>query len=89
MPARLHALLPPPSASLFPTAAIAKLKPGVHLLNFSRAELVDGEALATAINEGVGMKWMRVTVRCVDWHELSLHLHLGSHPARSRSKASM
>ena len=53
MPARLQALLPPPSASLFPTAAIAKLKPGVHLLNFSRAELVDGEALATAINEGV------------------------------------
>ena len=52
--ARLRALLSALTASLLPTAALAKLKPGTHLLNFSRAELVDGEALAAAMNEGVG-----------------------------------
>ena len=37
---------------IFGKSALAKLKPGTHLLNFSRAELVDGEALAAAMNEG-------------------------------------
>jgi len=33
-------------------SALAHLKPGAHLLNFSRAELVDGEALRAAMDAG-------------------------------------
>ena len=37
---------------MFGAASIAQMKDGVHLLNFSRAELADAEALAAALESG-------------------------------------
>ena len=48
----LHVPLGEKTRSMIDSAAIAKMKPGVHLLNFSRAELVDTGAVIQALESG-------------------------------------
>lgn len=48
----IHVPLTDKTANMIDAAAIAKMKPGVHLLNFSRAELVDTAALTAALESG-------------------------------------
>lgn len=48
----LHIPLSGKTSAMIDAAAIAKMKDGVHLLNFSRAELVDAEALRAALESG-------------------------------------
>ena len=48
----LHVPLTDKTRHMIDAAAIAKMKDGVHLLNFSRAELVDPEALKAALESG-------------------------------------
>ena len=48
----LHVPLSPKTRGIVDAAAIAKMKDGVHLLNFSRAELVDADALKAALESG-------------------------------------
>ena len=48
----LHIPLSDKTRGMIDAAAIAKMKNAVHLLNFSRAELVDAEALAAALESG-------------------------------------
>jgi len=48
----LHIPLSDKTSGMISGAVIAKMKDGVHLLNFSRAELVDAHSLGTALNSG-------------------------------------
>ena len=48
----LHLPLSDKTRGMIGEAAIAKMKDGVHLLNFSRAELVDANSLGTAVGGG-------------------------------------
>lgn len=48
----LHIPLSDKTRGLIDAATIAKMRDGVHLLNFSRAELVDPQALAAALESG-------------------------------------
>ncbi|MEG0126202.1 MAG: 3-phosphoglycerate dehydrogenase family protein [Clostridia bacterium] len=48
----VHVPLMESTRGLLGTAAIAKMKDGVHLLNFSRAELADADALKAALDCG-------------------------------------
>lgn len=48
----LHIPLTDKTSHMVDAAAIAKMKDGVHLLNFSRAELVDVEAVKVALASG-------------------------------------
>ncbi|MDD3411153.1 MAG: phosphoglycerate dehydrogenase [Eubacteriales bacterium] len=48
----IHVPLTDKTRHMIDAAAIAKMKDGVHLLNFSRAELVDPEALKAALESG-------------------------------------
>ena len=48
----IHIPLTDKTRHMIDADAIAKMKTGVHLLNFSRAELVDPEALAAALESG-------------------------------------
>ncbi|MEG0270139.1 MAG: 3-phosphoglycerate dehydrogenase family protein [Clostridia bacterium] len=48
----VHVPLMENTRGLLGTASIAKMKDGVHLLNFSRAELADADALKAALESG-------------------------------------
>ena len=48
----LHVPYTDKTRNLIDAAAIARMKDGVHLLNFSRAELVDAEAIKAALESG-------------------------------------
>ncbi len=48
----VHVPLTPKTKNMFDTALISHMKTGAHLLNFSRAELVDGEACREALKTG-------------------------------------
>ncbi len=48
----LHIPLSDKTRGMIDSAAIAKMKKGVHLLNFSRAELVNAQSLAEALEKG-------------------------------------
>ncbi|MEG2719468.1 MAG: 3-phosphoglycerate dehydrogenase, partial [Clostridia bacterium] len=48
----VHVPLMESTRGLLGTASIAKMKDGVHLLNFSRAELADADALKAALESG-------------------------------------
>lgn len=48
----LHVPLTEGTRGMIDAGTIAKMKDGVHLLNFSRAELVDAEALSAALESG-------------------------------------
>ena len=48
----LHVPLTDKTRNLIDAAAIAKMKDGVHLLNFSRGELVDSTAMIAALESG-------------------------------------
>ncbi|NLI23012.1 MAG: phosphoglycerate dehydrogenase [Clostridiales bacterium] len=48
----LHVPLSDKTRKMIDAAAIARMKDGVHLLNFSRAELVDADALRAALESG-------------------------------------
>ena len=48
----VHVPLTDATRGMFGAASIAQMKDGVHLLNFSRAELADAEALAAALESG-------------------------------------
>lgn len=48
----LHVPLGEKTRAMVDAAAIAKMKDGVHLLNFSRAELVDADAIKAALESG-------------------------------------
>lgn len=48
----LHVPLLDSTRGMINAAAIAKMKDGVHILNFSRAELVDAQALKEALESG-------------------------------------
>ncbi len=48
----LHIPLSDKTRGVIDAATIAKMKDGVHLLNFSRAELVDAQALKAALESG-------------------------------------
>jgi len=48
----LHVPLSDKTTHMIDAAAIAKMKQGVHLLNFSRAEFVDTDAMKTALESG-------------------------------------
>jgi D-3-phosphoglycerate dehydrogenase len=49
----LHVPLTPATHHLLDAAAIATLKPGVHIVNVSRGGLIEGAALASALHCGV------------------------------------
>ena len=48
----VHVPLTDATRGMFGAASIAQMKDGVHLLNFSRAELADAQALAAALESG-------------------------------------
>ena len=48
----VHVPLTDATRGMIGQSAIAQMKDGVHLLNFSRAELADAEALAAALESG-------------------------------------
>ncbi|HNW87285.1 MAG TPA: phosphoglycerate dehydrogenase [Candidatus Limiplasma sp.] len=48
----IHVPLSDKTQQMVDAAAIAKMKDGVHLLNFSRGELVDNEAIRAALESG-------------------------------------
>lgn len=48
----LHVPLSDKTRKMIDAAALARMKDGVHLLNFSRAELVDADALRAALESG-------------------------------------
>lgn len=48
----IHIPLTPKTKGMFNTALLGQMKKGAHLLNFSRAELVDGDSLRAAIAAG-------------------------------------
>lgn len=48
----IHVPLGDETRGMFDAARLAKMKPGAHLLNFSRAELVDGAAVRDALASG-------------------------------------
>ena len=48
----VHVPLTDATRGMFGAASIAQMKYGVHLLNFSRAELADAQALAAALESG-------------------------------------
>lgn len=48
----IHIPLTDKTRGMFDTALLAKMKPGAHLLNFSRAELVDGPSVIAALESG-------------------------------------
>ncbi len=48
----LHVSLTPETESLLSTAAFEQMKPGVRIVNCARGELIDADALKTAIDSG-------------------------------------
>ena len=48
----VHVPLSEKTRGMIDSAALARMKPGARLLNFSRAELVDGEAVRAALQAG-------------------------------------
>ena len=48
----VHVPLSEKTCGMIDSAALARMKPGARLLNFSRAELVDGEAVRAALQAG-------------------------------------
>ena len=48
----VHVPLSDSTRAMFQESLLAQMKPGAHLLNFSRAELVDGDAVRAALADG-------------------------------------
>jgi len=54
----LHALVTPETKNMINAESIAKMKDGVRIINMSRADLVDDEAMAAALESGKVAKYV-------------------------------
>ena len=54
----LHALVTPETKNMINAESIAKMKPGVRIINMARADLVDDDAMADALNSGKVAKYV-------------------------------
>ena len=54
----LHALVTPETKNMINADSIAKMKDGVRILNFARADLVDDDAMAAALESGKVAKYV-------------------------------
>ena len=54
----LHALVTPETKNMINAETIAKMKNGVRIINFSRADLVDDDAMAAALESGKVAKYV-------------------------------
>ena len=54
----LHALVTPETKHMINAEAIAKMKKGVRIVNMSRADLVDDDAMTAALNSGKAAKYV-------------------------------
>jgi len=54
----LHALVTPETKNMINSETIAKMKDGVRIINFSRADLVDDDAMAAALESGKIAKYV-------------------------------
>jgi len=54
----LHALVTPETKNMINAESIAKMKDGVRIINFARADLVDDDAMAAALESGKVAKYV-------------------------------